>query len=125
MTTYKRSPRIVRFTKYVCVFSIEVRNLNFYVNSLDLSNLASNLLKHTYCGQNKMQLEEGEAHELLVPISHPDVVQFLLSEIQSRLPVLKPDSQGPSGHAAFPRLSFSISHLQKINCQPIPGSWSL
>lgn len=102
MTTYKRSPRIVRSNKYFRVFLIEVTNLNFYVKSLDLYNLASTLFKHIYCGQNKMQLEEGEARELLVPISDPDVVHFLLSEIQSRLPVLKPDSQGTLLFLALP-----------------------
>lgn len=57
------------------LFLMEAGNLNFYVNSHNLHNLTSSLSKQTNtmcCGQNKIQLEEDEAHGLFVPTSDTD-----------------------------------------------------
>lgn len=54
---YKSNPSIVRSSRFFFFSLIKARNTEFYLNSLDLYNLASNLFKHTnhiYCRQNKM-----------------------------------------------------------------------
>lgn len=74
MAIYKCSLNIARSSSFV-LFLMEAGNLNFYVNSHNLHNLTSSLSKQTNtmcCGQNKIQLEEDEAHGLLVPTSDTD-----------------------------------------------------
>lgn len=79
VVAYKNNPSFVKSTRYFYVSLAEAKKLSIFVNSLDLYNLKNNLFKHTYCVQNKMQLEEDKAHGLLVPTSDPDVIYSLLS----------------------------------------------